>query len=223
MSQFCRNCGTKIPDNAAFCPSCGTQAAQNQNANTQPQSAPPAYQALGHGKKPGAGSKKKTVGLLAGIGALILVAVIIVILVSGGGGYKSVINKYFNAMETGKVKQIIECYPPQLREEFEYYMGDIESYLKAIKSINHKIIDAEHYDKNEIENLEYEYSYYDDMKIEDAYMVEVDIKLKMDYSKLGTEYSEFSEFYDEMDDIMEETTWFIVLKTKGKWYLIDEY
>ena len=216
MSQFCRNCGTEIPDNASFCPNCGTQAVQN--ANAQPQS--PTTQAFRQGRQPGTGIKNKTVGLLAGIGALVLVAVIIIALAGGGGsGYKSAVNAFFKAMESGKTERVIACLPPLLRYDFEYYTyKDMDDFIKSIKSIKYKITYTKRLDKDEIEDLEYIYRYYD-MKVDDAYLVRVDTKLRLNLSKLDRDLREYYEYMgNEIDDSFE----MIALKTKGKWYVLSE-
>lgn len=72
--MYCKNCGTKIPEKAAFCPNCGTAAAA-------PPPIPPQ-------KQPDSGQKKRRLPILLGIAAVAAVAVIVlaVTLFSGGTG-----------------------------------------------------------------------------------------------------------------------------------------
>lgn len=221
MSQFCGNCGTKIPENATFCPNCGTQTVQSTNVQTQE-----APQSFGYGARPATRPKNKSVGLIAGIGAAVLVVIIVVVVLlagggGGGGGYKGAIDKFFSAMESKNMNRVIDCLPPQLREDYEYYLGyDMDNQLKSIKSIKYKIAYAERMDKADIEYLEDIYSHYAKINIEDAYEVRGDVKVKIDLSKLD---SNMREYYDYIGDEIDESFRITVLKTKGRWYVLSMY
>lgn len=214
MAQFCRNCGTQLPENTSFCPNCGTQASQN----TPQQSVNPQYQNYPQQTRP----KKTPVALFAGIGALVVVVIVLaIVFLGGGGGYKGVVQKYFSSIQSGDVKKAASCYPPDAQEDFIDYMGDdLKEYSKAIKSLKYEIIDTDKMDKSDIDDLEDDYDYYYDkkVKIAEAYELEVEIFMKMDYSKLDDHYG----YYEYADDEFEETIYITVLKIKGKWYLIDE-
>lgn len=248
MSQFCSNCGAQLGENVAFCQNCGTPVAQDtnpqpqsyspqpQNVNPQPQQqnfnsypnyppqAPQAPQApQGY---PGGGyyppKKKPSKGLLLGIGigAVALIVILIILLTSGGGGYKGVVDKYFDSISAGKVKIMLSCFPPEFQDSMDDYMiEEAESYMEMIDSVKYKITDSERLEEDDIEDLEDDYSYYGDIDIQDAYLLEIDVTVKMDYSAMDDEYSEY---YEDMDDEMEESIEITVVKLKGKWYLIDD-
>jgi uncharacterized membrane protein YvbJ len=236
MTRFCSNCGSQIPDNAAFCQSCGTPTAQSEAPQQQPyanpqnpqqsydytnftpQAAPqavPQYAGVGYPAK-----KKTSKGLIAGIAvAALAIIVIIIVLVSTGGGYKGAVDKYFDSISAGNVKKLISCFPPSFRDDLEYYMDDdFETYIEVIDNVKYKITDKESMSKREIRDLKDDYDDYD-LDISEGYTLEVDITVKFDYSALDDE-DYF--YYDDDDDEMEETIELYVIKIKGKWYLIDD-
>lgn len=105
---FCSNCGTKLPEGAAFCSGCGTRQAIRAQQPAQPQQ--PAYQQPAYyGYVP---AKKKTpVGVFIGIAAafVVIVAVVGGLLLFGGGGlkdfdYDDIVGQYSGTITHGAYK-----------------------------------------------------------------------------------------------------------------------
>jgi hypothetical protein len=110
---------------------------------------------------------------------------------------------------------MVSCFPPAFREDLEYYGDDIEYAMSMIKSIKHKITDTESLKRSEIRDLEDWYDEYD-LDISEGYNLEVDLTVRFDPSAMEDE-----DFYPDEDD-MEQSIELIVIKIKGKWYVIDE-
>lgn len=216
MAKFCGNCGTKLEDNAAFCPQCGNKT------NTEAQASSTAVRTQGFQggatavmTRKAANKKPLTIGLIA---AAVIIVIIIIASLGGGGGYKGLIKKYFNAIQDSNVNKMLECMPPEIREEFNdsYAKNELKSYLKMIDLHKYKITDTERLNKDEIKDLERSYRYYGDIDISEAYRLEIRFTYSIDYSGLGSEFSSFSVDEEEME--LEQ----IVIKSKGKWYVFDD-
>ena len=116
--MFCKNCGSKIRDDAKFCPSCGAQVSSAGTPRPQPQEEPagqPAGQssapAAGQSLQPsastavlnrepilGGGRKRRGLGLVIGaaVAAVVVCAAVVVLLTSVLGGPKDKVAKAFD-------------------------------------------------------------------------------------------------------------------------------
>lgn len=151
---------------------------------------------------------KKLVKVIAVVG--VLFATMILLTGCGSKPYKKVLDKYYKSQEKADSKMIVSIFPDFMEAEDVFDDDAMEDRLDSLKDkygdnvkIKYKITDSEKLDKDDIKEIEesIEERYDEDVKIQEAYKVEVEATYK------GSEDSETED----------EELGFI--KIKGKWYM----
>ena len=242
--MFCGKCGAKIEEGVRFCGSCGeivdsgpASQANQFYGGPAPQSnqyysghGGPTPQAQSNQYYKGSPSPLKLNNKMIGIIACAMVAVIVVVAIAGaGGGYKSVVSKYFKAIETTNEN----TYYSLLQNEYIRYMTvdswykntnefkkdikkELEEELDSFKSsyganikFSHRIVNATKFTREELQEAEaYLVNSYGFKRgqLKDAYKLKIDLTVKG--SRGSGEY---------------EITNFIVVKIGNKWCLQRGY
>jgi hypothetical protein len=209
--MFCPNCGTQLPDEAAFCGNCGTRI--NNQPAPQPYQAQPApmnpdqmYPPYGEQVQPA--PKKNRLPLLLGlIGGIVVVALLLVFLLggSGGGSPEAVAEKFFTAVLECDADSAEECIHPAMWSDIGGDFSDLESMMSMFTdSITIDVKGSEcvtDYGKEDVQELLDEYGIDEDLG--EIYEVEVDMTI----SFMGMEQT-------ETNDV-------VVAEIGGTYYLID--
>ena len=148
-------------------------------------------------------------------GALVLVLVLLFSIVFGSS-YTDPIDNVIKAAETGNGKYLEKMIPKSVAKEMEESDVDFDDLAEDMQDemedevgdkfkLKYKITKRKHLDKDEIENLEERlYGPYKNLDIQDAYELDVELKLQGRDGKSK----------EEEDTIT-------VIKVKGKWYMYD--
>ncbi len=202
--MFCKKCGENVKDGELFCNSCGTPVDSNQTEKSAEMSTT---------------DKNKRIGMIIA-GAVAAVVVILIISLFAGGGWRSTANKYFNACEKGNYKTVMKLTPEDAvsawRKERDYSKSDFEERMEDrfelpsyIEKADFKIVKADKYDKDELEDLaERLDSYYDidDKKVKAA---------------MNVYYYVLAE--DDDGDFSIAADSICVIKVGNKWYIHPDY
>lgn len=237
MSSYCTNCGTQLPDGAAFCPHCGTArrvvkvettpqpvptpaAPQTPVTPVAPQSVAPAAQ------QPPLNWRKL---LIPAIALVAVIAIVLVVMSKSGSGkgssYESAIDNYFSVqlgdISVSKVKALApaeywEYMEDKYGETFDEYYEDIADELDEYKENledkygrNIKITYEITKERDVSEkNLGYIAEYLADQYDINEDDVTAGYRLDMEMTIMGSDDSDD----DEVEDVY-------VLKIGGKWYL----
>ena len=229
--MFCPNCGTQLPEEAAFCGNCGTrvnnrpapQPYQEQPYQAQPYQ-PQTYQAQPYQPQPAPMSpeqmyypygeqvqpapKKNLLPLLLGlIGGIVVVALLLVFLLggSGGGSPEAVAENFFDAVLSGNFDDAEDCVHPDMWEDIGGDFSEMESMMAMFgDSIVFEVLGSENVTDYEEDDVQELLEYYDiDEKLGDIYEVEV----AMTSSFMGMEQTETSEV--------------MVAEIGGTYYIVD--
>lgn len=211
--MYCPNCGTQLPDEAAFCGNCGTrlnvQPAPQETPVTPDQGYMP-YPPMGEGMPyaaPEAPKKNKTPMLIGIIAAAVAVVVLLVVLLGGGGSGspEGVAEKFFDSVFSGDMDSAEDCVHPDMWEEIssefegmEEMLGMFGDSVKVSVSGSEKVTDDE---QEDIQELLDEYGVDEDLG--DIYSVEVSITISL----MGMEQTESSDV--------------LVAEIGGDYYLVD--
>ena len=217
--MFCPNCGTQLPDEAAFCGSCGTRL----NVQPAPQPAPqpqedPAYPQPSYTPYPPVGGeipyqepeapKKNNMPKLIGMIAAAVAVVILLVVVFGGGGSNSpegVVEKFYDAVLSGDFADAEDCVHPNMWEDIG---GDFEEVGELMDmfgdSVTVDVKGSENVTDDEKEDVQEILDDYDiDEKLGEIYEVEV----SMTISFMGMEQTETQEM--------------LVAEISGTCYIVD--
>ncbi len=224
--MFCEKCGAPNQEDAVFCESCG--AALKGDAVVGAGYAEPDMTGDVSFDEPAKKDDLKKWFIIGGaaLGGLIITLILIFgIGCATGciscGGPESVVKTVISAREKGDFDKVVSIMPKPYQE----YLKDnktirdrmkesVEEGTEDIKKISYKITDKDKMDKDDVEDLEDSINAslefmgddYDEVKISQAYEVEVEIT---------TEYDD-----KDMDEEEEEVT-FRVYKSGGKWYIAN--
>ncbi len=224
--MFCPNCGTQLPNEAAFCANCGTrlnpqpEAAPYVAPEAQPQATPYMepeapnqgyipYPPVEGGEPFAEAPKKNKTPLLIGIvAAAVAVVVLLVVLLGGGGGNGSpeaVAEKFFSSVLSGDIEAAEECVHPDMWQDiggdFEEVGGMMAMFGDSVKfTVNgsEKVTDDERDDVQEMLD-----QYGIDDKLGDVYAVEISMTVNL----FGMEQT-------ETDDIL-------VAEIDGDYYVVE--
>ena len=120
--MFCPNCGSELPNNAAFCQNCGTKMSASYAAADS--AANPANAGGGSAPAPVVGTVKKPAisNKIIGIAAVCIAAVIALIVgvASFSGGYERTAEKYAEAYAAGSYDKMSEYLPLDLIKYMDY-------------------------------------------------------------------------------------------------------
>jgi hypothetical protein len=220
----CAKCGTQMGENERFCGACGAPVG-GQSLPANPVALGPYG---GVSAVPTAKPKNyKRIGIIACGIVAVFVAVVIIFAVSGGGGYKSVIDKYYKAIETTDANLYYSILAPeyvdymvgpgnwysttddfkrelkdQLKDKLEGYEDD---YGKKIKI---KVLSVEEEKLTERQITKYTENIYSYFNFSPK-SVQGFVKLKLQISATGTAGTGTY-----------TVTNMAMVKTKGKWHMM---
>lgn len=137
MSKYCGNCGAELDDNARVCGQCGTPLEGTPSKIPGVKTVDPEKQ-----KK-----VKRTVKLIIGLIAVIVVAAIAVNIVSNFTGYKGLLRKVMNAYEDYDIDTLVSLssdmyyygYEDFVEYYFEYNVGNDLDYFDSYVGRNYKL------------------------------------------------------------------------------------
>ncbi len=232
---FCSNCGVQVPDDAKTCPACGSvlQNAQIESATEQPvnneqqvqvEQQPvfeePTNKQQATDSNPVISAWKNAEAKLGatklfGVCVGIVVLLFVIIMACSENAYKSPVKKYYSALKTLNYKKALKAYDKKLFGELEVYGDEFDDYMEEVfddmkdddfKLLDYKMIFAYKFDKKQLEDFaddlddELDYS----KKVSDAYLVVVRYE------------------YEENDEKDVDRDTFVVYKTRGKWFILNE-
>lgn len=196
--MFCGKCGTQNADDASVCVNCGAELKKKEKPK----------------KTISPVSNNSKIGKIA----VVVAALILAFLLFGGRSYKSVANKYIDAIFDNDAKAIINLAPSKVAK----YLKQEDEYDDVIESGNREL--------NIINNL---YSlYFDDGKYKVSHKItyKEDIKdgsldyIKNNYKELGVNVKAAKDIEVEVtlkskDEEKTDTYYFTVIKVGRSWYL----
>ena len=196
--MFCGKCGSQNADDAKVCVNCGAKLKNKKEFKKT-------YDLVGD---------KSKVLKIAGI----CVVVILIFLLFGGRSYKSVVNKYIDAIFDNDAKTIVDLAPSKLTK----YLKEEDEYDEMIESANQEL--------RIINNLYL--LYFDDgnYKVSHKITYKEDIKgnslnyIKDNYKEIGINVKAAKDIEVETtlklkDKETTDTYYFTVIKVGGSWYL----
>lgn len=195
----------------------------------QPQYGQPQYsQQLGMTPgvmEPGKKVNKKLIAIIGGIAAAVLIAIIVVVLILAGGpgerSAKKVGDKLVTAYEKGDADAMVDLMDKEyyklynrirsytgsddyVKDTFNEQVSDMVDEVGKVKSIKVEDRSEKEYDEDKLKDVNDTFDMLDvDMTVDKCYEVDLDVKIK------GST--------DESDGEIIYT----VIKTGGKWYLVD--
>ena len=175
--------------------------------------------------EPGKKVNKKLIALIGGIAAAVLIAIIVVVLILAGGSgersAKKVGDKLVTAYEKGDADAMVDLMDKEyyklynrirsytgsddyVKDTFNEQVSDMVDEVGKVKSIKVEDRSEKEYDEDKLKDVNDTFDMLDvDMTVDKCYEVDLDVKIK------GST--------DESDGEIIYT----VIKTGGKWYLVD--
>ena len=195
----------------------------------QPQYGQPQYRQQPHVApgvmEPGKKVNKKLIAIIGGIAAAVLIAIIVVVLILAGGSgersAKKVGDKLVTAYEKGDADAMVDLMDKEyyklynrirsytgsddyVKDTFNEQVSDMVDEVGKVKSIKVEDRSEKEYDEDKLKDVNDTFDMLDvDMTVDKCYEVDLDVKIK------GST--------DESDGEIIYT----VIKTGGKWYLVD--
>ena len=215
--MFCPNCGTQLPDEAAFCGNCGTrinnqpapQPYQAQPYQAQPTSMGPDQMYPPYGEQVQPAPKKNRLPLLLGlVGGIVVVALLLVFLLGGGGGSGSpegVAEKFFTAVLECDEDSAKECIHPEMWSDIGGDFSELEGMLSLFgDSIVIEVKGSENvtdYGKEDVQEILDEYDIDEDL----GEIYEVEVAMTINF--MGMEQTETNDM--------------LVAEVGGTYYIVD--
>ena len=175
--------------------------------------------------EPGKKVNKKLIAIIGGIAAAVLIAIIVVVLILAGGSgersAKKVGDKLVTAYEKGDADAMVDLMDKEyyklynrirsytgsddyVKDTFNEQVSDMVDEVGKVKSIKVEYRSEKEYDEDKLKDVNDTFDMLDvDMTVDKCYEVDLDVKIK------GST--------DESDGEIIYT----VIKTGGKWYLVD--
>lgn len=175
--------------------------------------------------EPGKKVNKKLIAIIGGIAAAVLIAIIVVVLILAGGSgersAKKVGDKLVTAYEKGDADAMVDLMDKEyyklynrirsytgsddyVKDTFNEQVSDMVDEVGKVKSIKVEDRSEKEYDEDKLKDVNDTFDMLDvDMTVDKCYEVDLDVKIK------GST--------DESDGEIIYT----VIKTGGKWYLVD--
>ena len=175
--------------------------------------------------EPGKKVNKKLIAIIGGIAAAVLIAIIVVVLILAGGSgersAKKVGDKLVTAYEKGDADAMVDLMDKEyyklynrirsytgsedyVKDTFNEQVSDMVDEVGKVKSIKVEDRSEKEYDEDKLKDVNDTFDMLDvDMTVDKCYEVDLDVKIK------GST--------DESDGELIYT----VIKTGGKWYLVD--
>lgn len=175
--------------------------------------------------EPGKKVNKKLIAIIGGIAAAVLIAIIVVVLILAGGSgersAKKVGDKLVTAYEKGDADAMVDLMDKEyyklynrirsytgsddyVKDTFNEQVSDMVDEVGKVKSIKVEDQSEKEYDEDKLKDVNDTFDMLDvDMTVDKCYEVDLDVKIK------GST--------DESDGEIIYT----VIKTGGKWYLVD--
>ena len=175
--------------------------------------------------EPGKKVNKKLIAIIGGIAAAVLIAIIVVVLILAGGSgersAKKVGDKLVIAYEKGDADAMVDLMDKEyyklynrirsytgsddyVKDTFNEQVSDMVDEVGKVKSIKVEDRSEKEYDEDKLKDVNDTFDMLDvDMTVDKCYEVDLDVKIK------GST--------DESDGEIIDT----VIKTGGKWYLVD--
>ena len=175
--------------------------------------------------EPGKKVNKKLIAIIGGIAAAVLIAIIVVVLILAGGSgersAKKVGDKLVTAYEKGDADAMVDLMNKEyyklynrirsytgsddyVKDTFNEQVSDMVDEVGKVKSIKVEDRSEKEYDEDKLKDVNDTFDMLDvDMTVDKCYEVDLDVKIK------GST--------DESDGEIIYT----VIKTGGKWYLVD--
>ena len=175
--------------------------------------------------EPGKKVNKKLIAIIGGIAAAVLIAIIVVVLILAGGSgersAKKVGDKQVTAYEKGDADAMVDLMDKEyyklynrirsytgsddyVKDTFNEQVSDMVDEVGKVKSIKVEDRSEKEYDEDKLKDVNDTFDMLDvDMTVDKCYEVDLDVKIK------GST--------DESDGEIIYT----VIKTGGKWYLVD--
>ena len=175
--------------------------------------------------EPGKKVNKKLIAIIGGIAAAVLIAIIVVVLILAGGSgersAKKVGDKLVTAYEKGDADAMVDLMDKEyyklynrirsytgsddyVKDTFNEQVSDMVDEIGKVKSIKVEDRSEKEYDEDKLKDVNDTFDMLDvDMTVDKCYEVDLDVKIK------GST--------DESDGEIIYT----VIKTGGKWYLVD--
>ena len=175
--------------------------------------------------EPGKKVNKKLISIIGGIAAAVLIAIIVVVLILAGGSgersAKKVGDKLVTAYEKGDADAMVDLMDKEyyklynrirsytgsddyVKDTFNEQVSDMVDEVGKVKSIKVEDRSEKEYDEDKLKDVNDTFDMLDvDMTVDKCYEVDLDVKIK------GST--------DESDGEIIYT----VIKTGGKWYLVD--
>ena len=175
--------------------------------------------------EPGKKVNKKLIAIIGGIAAAVLIAIIVVVLILAGGSgersAKKVGDKLVTAYEKGDADAMVNLMDKEyyklynrirsytgsddyVKDTFNEQVSDMVDEVGKVKSIKVEDRSEKEYDEDKLKDVNDTFDMLDvDMTVDKCYEVDLDVKIK------GST--------DESDGEIIYT----VIKTGGKWYLVD--
>ena len=175
--------------------------------------------------EPGKKVNKKLIAIIGGLAAAVLIAIIVVVLILAGGSgersAKKVGDKLVTAYEKGDADAMVDLMDKEyyklynrirsytgsddyVKDTFNEQVSDMVDEVGKVKSIKVEDRSEKEYDEDKLKDVNDTFDMLDvDMTVDKCYEVDLDVKIK------GST--------DESDGEIIYT----VIKTGGKWYLVD--
>ena len=167
--------------------------------------------------EPGKKVNKKLIAIIGGIAAAVLIAIIVVVLILAGGSgersAKKVGDKLVTAYEKGDADAMVDLMDKEYYKLYnrirnytgsDDYVKDMVDEVGKVKSIKVEDRSEKEYDEDKLKDVNDTFDMLNvDMTVDKCYEVDLDVKIK------GST--------DESDGEIIYT----VIKTGGKWYLVD--
>lgn len=160
MSQFCRNCGTKMDDGNLFCPHCGVQVVPvvtNAPTPANPiytEPTPPHYEKRRSNIAQKAKSLFRKPPFVAVLIALLILAIGFSLLKVGTVPYEKALSVYFDTVIAGQVEQAEDLVPGKVWKNYTDRTGYKKAELLDVVEVNCKIW-SDHYFSDVGGNLSY--------------------------------------------------------------------
>ena len=189
MSKFCENCGAEMDDNEVVCKNCGPQEDKKEEVKEVKEEVKKEAEVKKENTEAVKESKPmdiKTMGIIGGaVAAVVILLAIIINVISGG--WKTPIDNYFKGMQKADAKMYLKAFPEFLDKDDtvdKEYMEDMkenleDEYGKNIK-IKYEITKKEKIKKDELSKVqEYIEKKYDSkVKVSAGYEVKVKATIK---------------------------------------------
>ena len=209
--MFCPNCGSQLPDEAAFCGNCGTRL----NPQPQPEADPvapaqtyaPYYAPMGEGEAQPAPKKRNPAALIGIVAAVVSVAILLICLLGGGGSGspEGVVEKFFDAVLSGDISDAEDCVHPDMWEDIAGGFEEVESMMAMLgDGITIDVKGSENVtsdEKEDVQDILEDYGI--DEKLGDIYEVEVAMTINF----MGMEQTDTNDM--------------LVAEVGGTYYIVD--